>query len=30
MSALTEAIAVADRVPKIGFGACLLEESDER
>lgn len=30
MSALTEAIAVADRVPKIGFGTWLLEEGDER
>jgi hypothetical protein len=30
MSALTETIAVADRVPKIRFGTWLLEESDER
>ena len=26
MSALTETIAVADRVPKIGFGTWLLEK----
>ena len=30
MSALTEAIAVDDRVLKIGFGTWLLEEGDER
>ncbi|HTW10011.1 MAG TPA: hypothetical protein VME46_21085 [Acidimicrobiales bacterium] len=30
MGALTETIAVADRVAKIGFGTWLLEEGDER